>query len=450
MVIFALDIGNKGIKMKSERGEYLYPASYFLADTLLKQGVMAFEPNFVFRLEQEGPLFVWGRELEQLGTIEERIDTFGYTDRVKQKKVLRILFFALGRLALDFPEVLNETLDLKVVLGVSTPEMTDEIMAALKAQLVGQHKLEVNGRVFTVVLKEENVSIASQNLGTLLNFAFDEKLERNSRFSEARVGVFNIGGGAISVNQFASLNPTPRLSSHKEGVQELIKTLGSKINGNNLSQVEALFYQKPGPYIYAPHGRGNQDASKDVSQEVRRVLENYTRFTLAPLLTSQFSDLDKVDTIVLSGGGARLIVQPALQDEIGQHYFERLLFSDLPEMSSVRGFYKAGRSLWEQELMEVKVQPAKAVTPTPPRTDIHALHTVSHPVEASRQPVNLKEQVTMTQGSETPQKEKQAEVRPQKQEVKPTPSNERVALREVEETLAQRLRETQSKWGIRS
>ncbi|WP_276116864.1 hypothetical protein [Lactococcus allomyrinae] len=39
MNIFAIDLGNKRIKMKSDRGEYVYPASYLTAENVT-QGVL--------------------------------------------------------------------------------------------------------------------------------------------------------------------------------------------------------------------------------------------------------------------------------------------------------------------------------------------------------------------------------------------------------------------------
>ena len=36
MTIFAIDLGNKRVKMKSDRAEYVYPAAYLVAETVTK------------------------------------------------------------------------------------------------------------------------------------------------------------------------------------------------------------------------------------------------------------------------------------------------------------------------------------------------------------------------------------------------------------------------------
>lgn len=40
MNIFAIDLGNKRIKMKSERGEYSYPSSYLNAEQVVTGGLV--------------------------------------------------------------------------------------------------------------------------------------------------------------------------------------------------------------------------------------------------------------------------------------------------------------------------------------------------------------------------------------------------------------------------
>lgn len=67
MNIFAIDLGNKRVKMKSDRaGVCLSPASYLLAETVTK-GVLGgwqLQGNQVYSIDKEENRFVWGTELD--------------------------------------------------------------------------------------------------------------------------------------------------------------------------------------------------------------------------------------------------------------------------------------------------------------------------------------------------------------------------------------------------
>ena len=59
MNIFAIDLGNKRVKMKSDRAEYVYPASYLLAETVTK-GVLGgwqLQGNQVYSIDKEGKFY---------------------------------------------------------------------------------------------------------------------------------------------------------------------------------------------------------------------------------------------------------------------------------------------------------------------------------------------------------------------------------------------------------
>ena len=107
MNIFAIDLGNKRIKMKSERGEYSYPSSYLNAEQVVTGGLGSeiIEQNYHFQTIQDSTnSFIWGPNLEVYNLPERMIDTYARSGRMKQKKTIRIFEFALGRLVMDFPE----------------------------------------------------------------------------------------------------------------------------------------------------------------------------------------------------------------------------------------------------------------------------------------------------------------------------------------------------------
>lgn len=131
-----------------------------------------------------------------------------------------------------------------------------------------------------------------------------------------------------------------------EGVQTLIKRIAEKINSTKLFTIERLLREgsTSGNYIYRP-SRNTSDL-RDISSLVQKAIEDYTRFTVAPLVTENFPDIEDADFIVMTGGGANIIDKAALLDEIGQEYFDRLVFITSSELANVRGFYKYAVLIW--------------------------------------------------------------------------------------------------------
>lgn len=352
MNIFAIDLGNKRIKMKSEKGEYSYPSSYLNAEQVATGGLgsESIEQNFVFKIPQDGKnSFIWGPNLEVYNLPERMIDTYARSGRMKQKKAIRILEFALGRLAMDYPEAYESPLVVHLTLGLSITDMHEEsdTIDVPKKLAIGQHQILIDGRVLTIIIPtEEFLSIIPQYMGTVLNLAFDEEYQRNQRFSDGKIGVIDIGGGTILINRSVGLNPSPNGDERFEGIQNLIKEIGRRINSTKPFLIEQMLRSADdkGNYNYRPNSNG-QD-SRDITSVVRGEIERYTRFTVAPLVTENFPDIEEIDFIVVTGGGASLLAKEALKDEIGEEYFERLFFLNESEFANVRGFYKGGYLKW--------------------------------------------------------------------------------------------------------
>ena len=352
MNIFAIDLGNKRIKMKSERGEYNYPSSYLNAEQVATGGLgsESTEQNYNFKTPQDSMnSFIWGPNLEIYNLPERMIDTYARSGRMKQKKAIRVLEFALGRLAMDYLEAYESPLVVHLTLGLSITDMhqDSDTINVLKKLAIGQHQIVIDDRMVTIIIpSEEFLSIIPQYMGTVINLAFDEGYQRNHRFSDGRIGVFDIGGGTILINRSVGLNPSPGGDERFEGVQNLIKEIGRRINSTKTFLIEQMLrsVEENGNYIYRPNS--NVQDEKDITIVVQEEIERYTRFTIAPLITENFPDIEEVDFIMVTGGGASLISKYALRDEIGEEYFDRLLFLDEPEFANVRGFYKGGNIKW--------------------------------------------------------------------------------------------------------
>lgn len=363
MNTFAIDLGNKRIKMKSERGEYSYPSSYLNAEQVAKGGLGSLKrnENYQFQLPSDFEnSFLWGPHLEVYNLPERLIDTYGRSGRMKQKKAMRILEFALGRLAMDYPESYESPLVVHLTLGLSITDLHKEsdTVQILKKLAIGQHQLMINNKRVTILIpSEEFLSIIPQYMGTVLNLAFTSDYQRDARFSEGRIGVMDIGGGTILINRSIALNPSPLGDERFEGVQNLIKEIGRRINSTKPFLIEQMLrsVDEEGHYIYRP--TANETDIKDISPIVASEIDRYTRFTIAPLITENFPDLEKIDTIVVTGGGAALLSKEALLDEIGEAYFGRLLFASEAEFANVRGFYKGGHLKWRlSEISDFKIE----------------------------------------------------------------------------------------------
>ena len=352
MNIFAIDLGNKRIKMKSDRGEYVYPASYLTAENVTR-GVLGgwkLKGNQVYSIDKTGEnRFVWGTELEAYHLSEKMIDTYARSGRIEQKKTQRILEFALGRLALDYKEARTKPLVVQLVLGVPITDLHEEsrTIQILKELMIGRHYIRVDGEELIIEIpSEDSILVIPQYMGTAFELAYDEGMHPVDEYVNGRMGVLDIGGGTILINTSNRLNPAPMGAERFEGIQTLIKIIAGKINSTKLFTIEQLLREgsSSGTYIYRPNR--NVSDSKDISFIVKKSIEDYTRFTVAPLVTENFPDIEDIDFIIMTGGGANIVDKTALLDEIGQEYFNRLIFIEASELANVRGFYKYAFLIW--------------------------------------------------------------------------------------------------------
>lgn len=354
MNIFAIDLGNRRVKMKSDRGEYNYPAAYLNAEHIGIRGISGInaEDNFCFQLEDDAEFsFVWGNDLAIYNLSEKIIDGYARSGRMRQKKAQRLLKFALGRLALDYKEAKTRPLTVHLMLGVPITDLHEnsETIEVLYDLVIGTHTIQIDDEEVTIEIpSEEHVSIVPQYMGTVMEMAFDDKMERVETYATGRVGLIDIGGGTILINSANHMTPSPVGSESFEGVNILIKKIAHKVNSTKTFTIEQTLRTGNSEmgYMYCPnhHEEDRQDITKIVEAEI----EKYTRFTVAPLVTSNFPDLEEVDAIILTGGGVNVISQQALLDEIGERYVSRLVFADNAEQANVRGFYKGAYLLWDE------------------------------------------------------------------------------------------------------
>lgn len=387
MNIFAIDLGNKRVKMKSERGEYVYPASYLDAETVTTGalGTSDFAGNQTYRLPDEDSTFIWGTDLEGYNVPEKLIDTYTRTGRYTQKKAKRLLEFAIARLALDFPEAREAGLKVRLVLGLalSDAHADSKVAETLKALANQKHRVFVDGvEVMVDIVGSESTRILPQFMGTVFNAAYDDSMHTVDEYKAGYIGVVDIGGGTVVASSSNAMNPSPFGEERFEGIQTLIKAISQKANITKPFLVEELLRSgsEDEGYIYRPN-RNARDA-KDISRIVLKEIENYTRLTIAPLITEAFPDLEAYDFILMTGGGSNLIDRAALLDEVGEEYFAHIDFEQNAELANVRGFYKAGRLIWEGKSFPEE----KAASP---KVGVEPLVEAKPAAEAPKAPVEV-------------------------------------------------------------
>lgn len=352
MNIFAIDLGNRRVKMKSDRGEYSYPASYLDASHIGTRSLAGISDrtNNSYQIEEEARKFVWGENLEIYNLPEKMISSYGRSERMKQKKAQRLLKFALAKLATDYKEARGNPFKVHVMLGVPITDLhkDSETVETLKGLLIGRHHIQVDSECFVIEIpSEEYISIVPQYMGTVLELAFDESLNRVDTFAQGRIGVIDIGGGTILINSANRMTPSPLGFERFEGIEMVIQDVANKVNSTKHFLIEQLLRSKDanGDYIYSPNHYAAD--ARDITDIVEQSIDSYTRFTIAPLVTGSFPDLEEIDLIVMSGGGSSLISKDALLDEIGENYFSRIIFAEDSEKANVKGFYKGASLIWD-------------------------------------------------------------------------------------------------------
>lgn len=354
MNIFAIDLGNRRVKMKSDRAEYNYPASYLNAEHIGFRSIqgISVENNYCFQLEDdEVHSFIWGEDLAIYNLSEKIIDSYARSGRMEQKKAQRLLQFALGRLALDYKESRKKPLQIHLMLGVPITDLhqDSETITLLKEQVIGTHHIQIDDETISIEIPSaDHVSFVPQYMGTVMEMAFDADMERVDAYARGRIGLVDIGGGTILVNSANYLTPSPIGSESFEGVNILIRDIASKVNSTKNFIIEQALRNGNAEkgYMYRPNR--NEDDVRDITAIVETAIEKYTRFTVAPLVTSSFPDLEEIDLIIMTGGGVNVISKEALLDEIGERYVSRLVFVENAEKANVRGFYKGAYLLWDE------------------------------------------------------------------------------------------------------
>lgn len=186
------------------------------------------------------------------------ISSYGRSERMKQKKTQRLLKFALAKLATDYKEARDKPFKVHVMLGVPITDLhkDSETIETLKEILIGRHHIQVDSERFVIEIpSSEYISVVPQYMGTILELAFDEKMNRVDTFAQGRIGVIDIGGGTILINSANRMTPSPLGFERFEGVEMVIQEVANKVNSTKHFLIEQLLRSRDTNegYIYSPN-----------------------------------------------------------------------------------------------------------------------------------------------------------------------------------------------------
>lgn len=343
MEIFSLDLGNKQTKLKSSKSDYILPSRYLnkadmpTAFGKYNDGVDLQEYEVPFSEDK----YIWGRSVDQLHLDEYLADTIMYGNRYDSESFKLLANFALGLLASDFSEAEKQVLEIVVTAGLPTSDYADsKRLEALVKVLKGQHQVTMNSKIFTI--RVNKVYILPQPIGTLYNELLDnEGFINNKDLLEEKVGIIDVGGGTILIDTILNFQLSSKnRQQFNTGINDLYETIANRIDGDvSLYKLEQSLRQgnqkKEWSYYFS------KNRQEDITTIVYKESDRFTRRLIANI-TATLKNIDSIDTLLFTGGGANLINRKLVMET-----FENAVVVKKTETANVNGFYKYGLSQLE-------------------------------------------------------------------------------------------------------
>lgn len=342
MELFALDIGNRQVKIKSEKTLKVLPA-YFVESskygdrmTMNLRGGKRQTSDYVSN-KDDAFTYVWGKDLDV--DIVKPTDSIGFTNRYESREFKLLVDFALAELARDYPHASESMLEVVVVTGVPTGDyMQNEILFALSKAIKGDHSVVVDDLSLNIRVKE--VFVVPQPMGTVIDAMVDDQgVMQENPIEEATVGIADIGGGTLLIDLLRKMNmETNKREQLLEGAYTLYESIKRELNsgGHHISVYEIEQMVREGSatneYYWSPNGK----TTLDFTQVVMRERIKYTRDT-ASSIKAVYKEFDRMQAVLVTGGAANLLVKSEFASAI-----PNAVFVNDSETANVRGFYKYG------------------------------------------------------------------------------------------------------------
>lgn len=341
MKLFALDLGNRQVKMKNDKGIKIFPSYFVEASEYGNRDVLKFakeeSKTSDYTSVRDDFTYVWGKGLEVKGKLVT--DTIGFDGRYNSLYYKLLVDFALAEMARDYPDELSGIIDVTVVTGVPTDDFTkDVVLEQVSKAFKGDHSVIINNVPITVRVKD--VYALPQPVGTVINCLVDgEGNIGETPISSAYVGVVDVGGGTVIIDALDSMNLDS--TSHgqlEEGAFTLYSNIRNELikKGHRISEYDIETLVRNGnveeKYLWSPNGITTLDFTDIVMKERKK----YTRKIIS-VVNSTYKAYDHMYAVLVTGGTANLLLKNEFINEVRIAEF----VAD-SETANVNGFYKFG------------------------------------------------------------------------------------------------------------
>ncbi|WP_341323441.1 hypothetical protein NSQ62_08180 [Solibacillus sp. FSL H8-0523] len=343
MKLFALELGNRQVKMLSEKGIKVYPSYFIDSNEYGNRSILNFAKNeentsdYVSSLDMDFT-YVWGKKLD----ISNRhiTDTIAFTDRYDSLEFLLLTDFALAEMARDFKQATNGELEVVVITGIPSIEYEqNEIVAKVQTSLKGKHTVFIDDTEYNILVK--HVYVLTQTTGTAIDAMVNEfgNIIDDNDIEDNYIGIVDAGGGTVIVDAFNNMNlDTNNRLQLEEGAHALYSAIRNAVTllGHKITdyEVERLLRQNSvsEQYQWSPNKRDFLDLTEIVMRERKR----YTR-KIATAVKTTLKSIAKMKVVYVTGGTANLLIKEEFKRVIPIAWF--VIGS---ETANVRGFYKYG------------------------------------------------------------------------------------------------------------
>lgn len=342
MTLFTLDLGNKQVKLLSDRATKVLPSYFVEISQYGNRGLLSFAKNEAKTSDyssnkDEGFTYVWGNELD-VDSVDVITDTIGFgVGRYTSRNFKLLTDFALGELAKDYGDATTDILEVDVSTGLPTSDyMQPPAITALAKAIKGDHSVTVNGKPLNI--RVNNLFILPQSLGTVLNEIADDKGDIiETPLTKADIGVVDVGGGTILIDSLRKMNLVENKRMQLEqgaytlydALQKVISNAGYNISTYELERVIRKG-NKEERYEWSPDGV----KLIDITAHVMKQRKLFTR-NIANAIKTAFKGFGRMQTLLITGGGANLLIKEDFVEELPIAKFVKN-----SEIASLYGFRK--------------------------------------------------------------------------------------------------------------
>lgn len=341
MKLFAVDLGNRQVKMKTEKSIKIFPSYFVESSEYGNRDILKFakgeSKTSDYTSVRDDFTYVWGEGLEVKGKLVT--DTIGFDGRYNTLYYKLLVDFALAEMARDYSDELKGIVEATVVTGVPTDDFNKEdVLEQVSKAFKGDHSVIVDGVAITVRVKD--VYALPQPVGTIINYIVDgEGNVGDTPMSSAYVGVVDVGGGTVIIDALDSMNLDSTAHAQlEEGAFTLYSNIRNELikEGHRINEYDVETLVRNGTpdekYLWSPNGI----TMLDFTNEVMRERKKYTR-KIAGVVNSTYKAYDHMYSILVTGGTANLLIKDEFNAAI------RIAeFVPDSEIANVNGFYKFG------------------------------------------------------------------------------------------------------------